>query len=186
MGRPTMLFAVLVAAGVMLLGGAGAEPVEAQTCEGSCEDCVGGGHAFGEAGYAAMGREYHNCPTGGGGTSCADSNHTCCESDPEDCPEGTGGGASDEDFAAANPNAWTRWIDQERLYTSYDKLRGGEIQEILARSEGRFFINWTRRSLQRVGCDRPLVVANLPLSNPQLRELQDILALPQKGAVPSQ
>ena len=145
-------FALLAVAVLVTLFEPG--PLEAQgTCAGSCTTCSGGGHSYGTAGEAAMGLDYHGC---GGATECGNGAnlHNACDGD------------------ASLPEYMQMLIDSGKLL-DHQTLTGQELYEIVARSDGRVFINWERGAVQQRACDDPeSIIAHRPLAAEQIAGYQ--------------
>lgn len=124
---------------------------EAQTCAGSCEVCTGMGHSYGVFGEAAMGNQYHGCGNQaicGGGQNV----HNACDGD------------------ADAGKAIQRLQDAVDLL-HYEDLSGSRIRDVVAQSNGRFYVNPSRRAIQQLHCRNVgEVIANLPLSPAQFEE----------------
>lgn len=126
----------------------------AQACWASCEVCTGAGHKYGATGSNShKGNEAHDC---GNAPVCGQGYNV---HDP--CDGGEMNNAGD---------AIRRLRDAHDLL-NHQWLTGSQIRDIVARSDGRLYVNPDRRSIQQRDCnDRQLVVVNLPLNQGQYEE----------------
>ena len=167
MTKRTIVLRAAVLAAVAAVFAFQPDPVQAQFCD-DCVVCTGGGHHWGwnVGTFHSWGNSFHGC---GNESNCGVTNmYTACG--------GPGGGPGPVTDA-------TDWMEQLREMRDaedllrYESLDGRALMGIVARSDGRFFINHERGSLQQRHCeDQEMIVANLPLSAEQLGQIQVVLA----------